>query len=205
MRLLGTPLVGRPKGPREGRYFNSLLSRWLNSNAQMESDETIRPYFIDRSFVIFEHVLSLLRDPSYPFPADHCGELDFYGIDYDKDSLKANDRFSSLEYKIDQLYISSNIKRKCAISLCTDDAVHGSNYCKRCKICDGIGTFQIKSSYLVKYKGSLYYCNLTEDIIYLNVDTFYRPNESLMLIEKKEWRKIKRPTREDIEMWLGTV
>lgn len=37
--------------------------------------------FIDRSYHIFKHVISLLRNPEYKYPSIYLDELDFYGID----------------------------------------------------------------------------------------------------------------------------
>ncbi len=43
-----------------------------------EKDKVI---FIDRSYHIFKHVISLLRNPEYKYPSKYKDELDFYGID----------------------------------------------------------------------------------------------------------------------------
>ena len=59
-------------------YFSALL------NSDHWNFDTSKPYFIDRSAMLFEHVLSYLRNPNYPYPAEHIGELDFYGIHYDE-------------------------------------------------------------------------------------------------------------------------
>lgn len=66
-------------------YFNSLFDRWDTS--------TGNPYFIDRSGELFEHILGYLRNPEYPYPPEHYGELDFYGI---KHNYK--EYLSELEY-----------------------------------------------------------------------------------------------------------
>lgn len=54
-------------------YFKAFLTNWTHD----------KEIFIDRSPKLFEHVLCLLRDPSYPYPKKYKGELDFYQIKYD--------------------------------------------------------------------------------------------------------------------------
>lgn len=51
-------------------YFKAFLTRWDRSDI----------IFIDRSYKIFEHVLSLLRDPTYPYPSKYIQELEYYQI-----------------------------------------------------------------------------------------------------------------------------
>ena len=47
-------------------YFVKLLdNNWKDSGA----DEI----FIDRSGVLFEHILALLRNPEYEYPSEHIG------------------------------------------------------------------------------------------------------------------------------------
>lgn len=48
--------------------------------------------FIDRSAVLFEHVLCLLRDPNYPFPWEFTSELDYYEIEYDRKQMSTKHR-----------------------------------------------------------------------------------------------------------------
>jgi hypothetical protein len=62
-------------------YFKSFLTNWSHD----------KEIFIDRSPRLFEHVLCLLRDPTYPYPNDYVGELDFYQIKHNiirKDDLE---------------------------------------------------------------------------------------------------------------------
>lgn len=55
----------------QSSFFRSYLERWKDKDEIM---------FIDRSPVIFEHILSYLRDVNYAFPVEFLFELDFFGI-----------------------------------------------------------------------------------------------------------------------------
>ncbi|ARF12672.1 BTB/POZ domain protein [Klosneuvirus KNV1] len=50
------------------------FSMMLNGKWSIPKDEI----FIDRSGKIFEHILNLLRDPTYSYPEKYLSELDFY-------------------------------------------------------------------------------------------------------------------------------
>ena len=75
---------------KQAAYFEALLNRW-------HDQEEI---FIDRSPHIFKHVLSLLRDPTYAYPAKYASELNFYGIDAEV----ATDPLSIINHNIAQVY-----------------------------------------------------------------------------------------------------
>jgi hypothetical protein len=46
--------------------------------------------FVDRSSMIFDHVLAREIDPFYPYPSKYFYELDFYGLPYEKKIYKVN-------------------------------------------------------------------------------------------------------------------
>ncbi len=48
--------------------------------------------FIDRSPRLFEHILCLLRNPSYEYPEEFKSELDFYDIDSETVDFKPLER-----------------------------------------------------------------------------------------------------------------
>jgi len=52
-------------------YFNAILARW--------NQEEI---FVDRSAYGFDHILNLIRNPTYEFPRQYKHELDFYCLEY---------------------------------------------------------------------------------------------------------------------------
>ena len=60
---------------RTSSFFSAWLDHW-QENPQM--------LFIDRPWVLFDHVLSLMRNPNYKYPPEICDaltdELDFYGL-----------------------------------------------------------------------------------------------------------------------------
>lgn len=57
--------------------------------------------FVNRSAHIFKHILALVIDPLYPFPKKYAFELDFYGIEYNNNSLY--DKHQELIYKLEKL------------------------------------------------------------------------------------------------------
>ena len=78
------------------------------------------PIFVNRPPHIFKHVLSLVTDRLYPYPAKYMFELDFYGIDnmhvniYDKLGMLNSKMDNSLREikninkQIEKLKISKN-------------------------------------------------------------------------------------------------
>lgn len=60
--------------------------------------------FIDRDAQSFRHVLSLLRDPSYPFPVHLRHELEFFGIDSTAPTLLCDTKFHMLDDLCNQRY-----------------------------------------------------------------------------------------------------
>ena len=54
-------------------YFRDLFEDSHNNN---------EPLFINRSYEAFEHVLNLLRNPTYKFPDQYLEELKYFGIAY---------------------------------------------------------------------------------------------------------------------------
>ena len=53
---------------------------------------------IDRSAMIFKHVLEYLYDQTYPYPIEHLDELQYYGIDYPKYSVERADMVTIINY-----------------------------------------------------------------------------------------------------------
>lgn len=49
-----------------------------------------KEYDVERSPMIFDHVLAYVIDPRHPFPSKYFYELDFYGLTYKKDIYKVN-------------------------------------------------------------------------------------------------------------------
>lgn len=44
-------------------------------------------HFTARSPILFDHVISFVLDPTYPFPAEYKNELDYYGVTYEVSKL----------------------------------------------------------------------------------------------------------------------
>lgn len=63
----------------QSSYFRTLIDgSWSNTINNIMNETT--PYFIDRCGGIFKHVLRLLRNPSYSYPAKYVDELLYYGV-----------------------------------------------------------------------------------------------------------------------------
>lgn len=73
---------------------------------------------LERSPDVFRHVLAYVIDPLYPFPIKYSYELDFLGIEYNKDSLYNTNKeilckLELLQYQNDQFKNEINdIKNK---------------------------------------------------------------------------------------------
>lgn len=61
----------------QSKYFNSMFDKFAESKSNNE-------IFIDRSPVLFEHILNYLRDPGYKIPKICYSEFLFYGIEWPK-------------------------------------------------------------------------------------------------------------------------
>lgn len=48
---------------------------------------------VDRSANAFRHVLKLLEDPDYDYPAQHYKELDYYSISYTRSNVWIRDHY----------------------------------------------------------------------------------------------------------------
>jgi hypothetical protein len=108
-------------------YFRKLFDNQWNKSP----DVMLK---IDRSAVLFEHVLSLLRNPEYPYPREHVGELDFYMINHTIPSLatqqegcaKTNNRC-----EIMWQYMKNNMDI-CKIGECGNKTYPEFKYCFDC-------------------------------------------------------------------------
>ena len=111
-------------------YFRSLLSRW--------HDDPTKTPFIDRSSIAFDHVLSLLRNPSYPYPEEYLDELEFYCIDIKPIVKKSNNsilaRLTELEELLEkqskELFILRGNKMCCDVDGCCEDRFEYFPYCQ---------------------------------------------------------------------------
>lgn len=80
-------------------YFEALLKRFpLKDKSE--------PIFIDRPPHIFKHVLSLMRDPQYYYPAEYHSELLFFQYKYCKNmnmKFKTNQKLDSLQDFVNEI------------------------------------------------------------------------------------------------------
>ncbi len=69
-------------GPKSGRTMpcKTISNKSIPSKAVSNIQ---KPYFIDRSPRLFDHVLSYLRDSNYNYPQKYTSELDFFGVTMD--------------------------------------------------------------------------------------------------------------------------
>jgi hypothetical protein len=111
--------------------------------------------FVDRSPLLFDHILNYTVDNSYPYPLEYYSELDFYGILYKRYNLsnsiihtingKFNDetytiqnkldnienKFSDIIIKLDEIkFVDGSNKKICKVSDCEKYVVgEDTNYC----------------------------------------------------------------------------
>jgi hypothetical protein len=67
---------------KEIPYFHEYINEFIN-NKEIKC-------FVQRSSMIFHHVLAYKIDPLHPYPSKYFYELDFYGLSYDKPIYKVN-------------------------------------------------------------------------------------------------------------------
>lgn len=97
---------------RKSEYFNELLNDSSKNYLNV-------PIEIQRSPNIFNHILSLMINPNYEFPAKYLSELEFYGME--------------VSYKKCNLFMCFNKTRK---NYC-DEHLCGIEGCDKAKEIDG--------------------------------------------------------------------
>ena len=158
-----------------GRIFDTtreILSKIPTiSNAIDVSDGSL---ILNRSALVFEHVLSYVQDPFYPYPAEYAYELDFLGVTYDSDNLYRSDanmiklfRESQKEIKVLKELLSSSQKdieyltnccenisyvnyhkdNKCVKKGCKNSNMFNKVSCSHCKDLCIVGSCKEKSEY----------------------------------------------------------
>ena len=110
---------------KNSTYLTSFIARWTKPNEIP---------FIDRSPKIFEHVLSYLRDPNYPFPDKYVNELEYYGINHDIEKQNTlNDEIKQLNDLLNSEIIKLNDKMTQITATMNDiKIVYESDKCKYC-------------------------------------------------------------------------
>lgn len=76
-------------------YFKEII--------QINNMDNSIPIYIERSSILFQHVLSYIMNPIYLYPIEYEKELQFYGIIYDKNKLYNKDKVMQ-----DHLYLIEN-------------------------------------------------------------------------------------------------
>lgn len=120
--------------------------------------------FIDRSGILFEHVLCLLRNPDYEYPMEHIDELRVYGI-----HQKVGKTTKDLEREIRFIHECIN---KCKTKWCKNEGYISKNpkvmrkvrseYCSRCiQIREYLDNMTNGERYLFKSpNGGIYVCTI---------------------------------------------
>jgi hypothetical protein len=130
---------------KQSSMFRSWLSRW-----KIEEE-----LFVDRSGLIFEHVLNYLRNPLYYYPEDDVDELGYYGIDTKPANIKYSN--AKLEYCYKAIKQTSGL---CAREFCLNKPNRYRRYCDDCGI-----VIEVKRSAkiddIVRYKGNSYIVSYT--------------------------------------------
>ena len=83
--------------------------------------------FVNRSPMLFDHVLAFVIDNKYPYPVEYFSELDYYDIQYDKDKLYSSDKV--LKEQICELKNKFNVMGNCVNSIYQFNADLKSNKC----------------------------------------------------------------------------
>jgi len=117
----GTLFETTPSTLVQSKFFVALL------NGKFTEDPTA-VIFIDRSGMLFEHVLNFLRNPDYRYTGDNSSfiqELDYYGIDT-----------SRVQKYVDKLNIMWNHlkknKKMCPLNDCFTILPNKYKYCFKC-------------------------------------------------------------------------
>ena len=88
-----------------GRIFevdlDILLTSELFTNLLQDSEYNDLPIVMNRSPLLFEHVLAYMIDPNYPYPSQYKLELDYYGIKYK--SCELYNPYFEYQARIEQL------------------------------------------------------------------------------------------------------
>lgn len=105
------------------------------------------PIFINRSPKLFEHVLALLIDPTYPYPIKYINELKYYLIDYDSNKIKINVCGRIFEIHIDTIMKSGLLKQM----IDNQDILYIN---RSPKLFEHVLAFLIDPTYLYPYKYS---------------------------------------------------
>jgi len=116
---------------------------------------------IDRSSELFEHVLCYLRNPEYPYPWQHSGELDFYGVKYNKAQVMGE--WDEMKSQVNCLF--THFKNKygmCENTGCKNFKIYNLPYCNTCGeiICED--KLIIQHGDLVMYRHKIYYILIVE-------------------------------------------
>ncbi len=137
-----------------GHYFQTTSATLLKSgyfrNRVSEITYSATEYGIDRSGILFEHVINFMRDSNYPYPTIYYSELEYYDVD-DRIKLKSmvngntnnplEELYKKIEYiyqKVDYCYTSLKLERgTCINDICENDRWYFCdefNYCSKCAI-----------------------------------------------------------------------
>jgi hypothetical protein len=76
-----------------GKYYhisNKILNKIPYLSKYINTEYDGKTIFVERSNIIFDHVLAYVIDERYPFPKEYYYELDFYGVNYGNNSNNNN-------------------------------------------------------------------------------------------------------------------
>jgi len=106
-------------------YFANMINDFPNDDKYI---------FMQRSPLGFDHVLSYVIDNLYSVPSEYCYELDFYGIEYDKNKLiPSNKQILKTILNIhinerNEIFHNKNVI-KCRKQNCGHDRLTNNLYC----------------------------------------------------------------------------
>ena len=107
---------------REYKIKKSILSKIPYFFNMLETCNDNEIIFVDRSNIVFDHVVSFIIDEKHPYPIEYNYELDFYDIKYDAEKLydphkSLLEKYNAINNKLMSIANSSyNIHEKIVIN-----------------------------------------------------------------------------------------
>lgn len=98
-----------------------------------DNDNSI-PIYLQRSSILFDHVLAFVMNPKYLFPLEYCEELDYYNIIYNKNKLYDVNKSNQENFDVVKNILHCNQRLKgsyrCNRKGCHEDITGDKLYCQ---------------------------------------------------------------------------
>lgn len=133
-----------------GREYNikkSILIKIPYFNNMLETCNDNEIIFVDRSNIVFDHVISFIIDEKHPYPVEYSYELDFYDVKYDITKLYDQnklllEKYNDLDKRLIKVQNSSynshekiinngRLIQKCEVKGCESEPLKSSFLCQK--------------------------------------------------------------------------